>query len=81
MRTLYTLALAGLIAGLCGPTFAQTPGPGGPNCLFPLACPGPVPPKPEPLYGPPEDAATVQPAEDQPRPKHHVRKRVAKHKA
>ncbi len=72
-----TLTVAGLLTSMLGaPAFAQTAS--GANCLFPLACPGPTPPKPEPLYGPPEDQAAAQPAEPAPKPRHHVRKHVAK---
>ena len=72
------LALLAVSAGFCGPSFAQTPGNGAPNCLFPLACPGPVPSKPEPLYGPPEDQMAAQPAEPKMNTKHRAHRRVAK---
>jgi hypothetical protein len=72
-----TLAGLGLLtAVLGGPALAQTAG--GPNCLFPLACPGPTPPKPEPLLGPPEDQTAAMPAEPAPKPAHHRKKHVAK---
>lgn len=76
MRTQLVLGAIGLAAALISsPAFAQT---ATPSCLFPLACPGAVPPKPEPLYGPPEDqAAAEQPAQPTTRVKHHARKHAA----
>jgi hypothetical protein len=73
-----TLAGLGLLtAVLATPAFAQTAG-SGPSCLFPLACPGAAPPKPEPLLGPPEDQTAAMPAESAPKPVHHRKKHVAK---
>ena len=59
---------AAIVTVLAGPAMAQ-------NCLFPIACPGPVPSKPEPLYGPPEDQASPeQPIQKAQGPKRHARK-------
>ena len=74
-----TLAILGLLMASAGPSFAQAPDAGGPSCIFPLACPGATPAKPEPLLGPPEEQADVPPAVA-PVAKHKTRthKKVAK---
>ena len=78
------LIAAALIA-MSMPALAQTAGSDSTMCrVFPLACPGPVPPKPAPLLGPPEDqAAAAAPSEQPAAHKHraHVRKKVVKAKA
>ena len=78
-----TIAFAvAAFALLVSSSFAQVSAPGGGNCLFPLACPGPVPPKPEPLLGPPEDqAASAALAEPAPKIKHHARRQAKKTKS
>ena len=75
----YILVLLGVLTAFCGPVSAQTPGTPGPNCLFPLACPGPVPPKPEPLLGPPEEQVEAPlPADHAAKHRRHLRKKAAK---
>jgi hypothetical protein len=75
-RVLYALACIGLLIS-AAPTYAQTGGSGS-SCFFPLACPGPTPPKPEPLLGPPEDKAEAQPAEPATKTKRQAHRRAAK---
>lgn len=72
-RLVRSLGLSGLlIVSVLGSAVAQDAAQSsGPHCLFPLFCPGPVPPVPPPLIGAPDD-----PAEAPPPPVEHV----AKHK-
>ena len=79
MKTIaLSLAAFGL---LVSSSFAQTSAPSGGKCLFPILCPGPVPPKPEPLLGPPEDQSSTADAEPAPKAKHRARREVKKAKS
>ena len=87
-RVSWSIGLAGLMTlALLVPASAQQPAPQGePSAacrLFPLACPGPTPPPPEPLLGPPEEQMDVA-TEPPPAPAKHVathRHRARKHAA
>ena len=80
--TLRTAALAGLItlASLL-PALAQEAAPSMTCRLFPLRCPGPVPTRPTPLLGTPEEQAqeAPPPAEVPVKHKHRVRKHTPQH--
>lgn len=83
MRRIKLVAgLSGLLTlALLGSASAQTPAaePGMGCRLFPLACPGPVPPKPAPLIGTPEDQAAEAAPPVQPMAKH--RRKAHRHAA
>ena len=65
-----------LTLALLGSASAQTPAaePSMGCRLFPLACPGPVPPKPAPLMGTPEDQAAEAAPPPAAMPSKHHRK-------
>ena len=64
-RVLPGLAFTGMFAVVClVPALAQAQAGSEPSAacrLFPLACPGPTPPMPQPLLGAPEEQAEAPP--------------------
>jgi hypothetical protein len=91
IRLSRALGIAALITvGSAAPTLAQAPAAAGTSepsmsCrLFPLACPGPTPPKPEPLLGTPEEqteAAAPPPAERPVKHRRQTHKQASTHAA